>query len=137
MQADAGQVGGVCDGRPRPFQVGTRSTPLTRDDVRVAFYSRQVSYDGLRRTAEEQRFSPRLAVGQEDDAALNIDLAPPSVKNLAQPRARQEQQADGSDGERIEASQPLLRLRSVLGLRPALIDRIGQPCRLGEPQRVS
>ena len=82
--------------------------------------------DGLRRCGKVDRLPAGLAVRQEDDAALQIDLRPLRVENFAKPGARQDQQPDRGDGERVEPNAPVFGLRRVLGARLRFIDRIGQ-----------
>jgi len=53
------------------------------------------------------------------------------VKDLAQARPGQDQQANGSDGVGIDPASPIFRLRCVLGLWTIFIDFVGQADRLG------
>src|SRR5271166_4600341 len=82
------------------------------------------------------RLFPGLAVGQEHDATLKIDVLPFRVKDFTKARAGQHQQTDRGYGEQIELGPARVRLGSMLCVGLRLIDRVGQADGFSLPQGV-
>jgi hypothetical protein len=57
------------------------------NDVWIAELVRQLRQHIARRRIKEDRFLPGLAVGQENQAALEIDFLPTQAKNFTAPAA--------------------------------------------------
>jgi hypothetical protein len=78
------EPGGLADSGPRLFQIGLRLSGLfARDNVRGTLDAGQSGKHFESRCWEIDRLFARLAVRQEDHAALNIDVRPLSVEDFA------------------------------------------------------
>jgi len=66
--------------------------------------------------------SAGLAVGQEEDGALEVQMLPAGMQDFPRAATGQDQQADRRNPERVEFAAPVLRLRSVLRCRICLVD---------------
>ena len=75
--------------RPRPAHVGSRN-----DERAAAVAIPQEVHGG---GAHDDRLSTRLAVGQVDQSALKIDMAPLEGQDLLQSRAGEHEETEGKD----------------------------------------
>ena len=120
------EVGDLGDRRPRLLEVGSRCSILGAcDDEGIALDAWQYGYDDERGRGKVDRLFPGLAVGQEDDAALEIDLLPSGVQDFPKARASQDQELDGGNRERVEFRPPFARGGGVLRARFSLVDLPG------------
>ena len=98
VQANADQTGPLGDGIPRALQIVARLFRIVAGHhVRADPLQRVQHREG--RGIEDDGLSAALAVGQEQTAALQIDMLPPQVQDFPQAAA----------GEQQAAEAPLLR----------------------------
>src|SRR5262245_66689462 len=86
-------------------------------------------------SAEPNRTSAGLAVGQEEKPALKIDVIPFETQNFMESATGEQQQPDRRDRVRGDACAPILRLRCVLASRTGVVDRVRATGELSESRR--
>src|SRR5436305_13220738 len=86
VQSDTGQTGGcahalpgILDGRARAVR------PHPRDDPRVGRHAREFLKQRAGRRVEIHNLGPRLAVRYAQAPAVEIDVIPPEIHDLATP----------------------------------------------------
>src|SRR6266702_6722295 len=76
--------------------------------TRKHFQGRGVQHDG---------FFAGLAISEQEQAAIKVDVPPPEMQDFPQPSPREQQQAQSGGGMRTYLGSPLLWPRGVLCLR--------------------
>ena len=119
------------DGSPRPLEIDAGlPSPISGNDMGVAFEMRERREDGERRRAQIDRLLAGLAVGQEMHSTLEVDELPAGMQNFAQPCAGQDQEADRRDREGVENDAAAVLLRCVLRFLFSFVDLPRQAGRL-------
>src|ERR1700731_178493 len=127
-----------CDGCPWFFQISPwRAVLHACNDVRIAFETWKYREDRERCRAEIDRLLAGFGVGKENRAALEINVLPLCVQNLAKPRPGKNQEPDCRRRERIELRPPLVSLWSVLRRWLRFIHLVGQADDFARTQRVA
>ena len=126
----------LLNGAPWLLEVGPR--PIRgragHDEGAVAI---GIAQQRERRSAQHDRLPARLAISEQQQAPLQIDMGPLQVKDLAKTRAREEKQAKresdfgGKDGPLVRFFHEMLA-RSRVG-----VEQPGKPFGLCEPQRFA
>ena len=93
VQANAGQTGALGDGIPRALQIVARLLRIVAGH-HVRADPLQLVQHRKGRGVEDDGLPAALAVGQEQTAALKIDVLPPQVQDFPQAAAGEEQAAE-------------------------------------------
>src|ERR1700722_17524875 len=129
--------GPACSG-PWLLEVRPRRAVLRPgNQMRVSFDPRKVRQHLLGGGGEVERLLACLAVGEENQSALDVDLLPFGVKNFAKTSASENQETKGSRRISVELDAPMIGFRSMLGCRLGFVNGIGKAHRLAFPQRVA
>jgi hypothetical protein len=111
VQANALQASTSGDSFPWTFQIGARFLgTIAWHDVGADTF--QAGQHRHRWSVQDHRLSTALAVGEEQQPALKIDVLPPQMQDFPQAAAREEQQPDRRGREGTDLSEAVLRFLS-------------------------
>src|SRR6266536_1251092 len=129
VNTDAVQPRALRHGLPGPLEVGTRLLRIVPGNDIIArptetckhLQGRGVQHDG---------FFAGLAVGEEEQPTIKVDVLPPEMQDFPQASPREQQQAQSRGGMRTYLGAPLLRPWGVLGLRLGPVHLVWNASRL-------
>src|SRR6266536_3320351 len=136
VDTDAVQPRALRNGLPGSFEVGTRLFGIVPgDDVgacpgqtRKHFQGRGVQHDG---------FFAGLAVSEQEQPAIKVDVLPPEMQDFPQASPREQQQAQSGGGMGTDLGAPLLRPGRVFRLRLGPVHLVWNADCLGLANRLT
>ena len=88
------------------------------------------------RSTEHNRFAASLAVGEHEQAPLQVDMSPLQVENLAKTRACEEKQAERESDLGRKDGPLVWFFREMLVRTRISVEAPGKPVGFREPQRL-